>query len=85
MPSGHVLLRRLQELVLPSTLHALQEKPLVLGAHCTSQSQWRVAPAAGVSVSVNGNLGKYGVAFALALVTQGSCRLQTVLPSLFTV
>lgn len=69
MPSGHVLSRRLQELVLPSTLHTVQEKPLVLGAHSTSQSQCRVAPAAGVSVAVNGNLGKSGVAFALALVT----------------
>lgn len=40
------LLRRLQELVLPSTLHTLQEKPLVLGAHSTSQSHCRAAPAA---------------------------------------
>lgn len=56
----------------------LQEKPLVLGARPRAR-------AGGVSVAVNGNLGKSGVAFALALVTQGSCRLQTVLPSLFTV
>lgn len=47
MPSGLILFRRLQELILPSTLHTLQEKPLVLGAHSMSQSQWSADPAAG--------------------------------------